>query len=206
MLESDQRLTRSVHFWRDFSTHRSILGAHEAAYVALTRILKTSFFGVASTGDDLTARGLDGRRAVAAQIRQYWKEYGRTPIEERWYRILLDDRKPDQWSQAASRIVELADVGELPGSVEVTHKVTFSTAQSSVHISRGGASAEDAAYSFLSADSSHERVIEHKDELLTPLRAATDFAMTLATWDGQSPRRVATDHEATGEHVCHGLT
>src|SRR6185437_11798304 len=35
VLERDTRLTRSVHFWRDFSHHRSLLGVHEAAYVAL---------------------------------------------------------------------------------------------------------------------------------------------------------------------------
>ena len=55
-LEDDTRLTRSVHFWRDFAQYRSLIGVHEAAYVALSGILKTSFFGVASTGDDLSGR------------------------------------------------------------------------------------------------------------------------------------------------------
>jgi len=187
VLESDQRLTRSVHFWRSFSTHRSILGAHEAAYVAITRILKTSFFGVASTGDDLTARGIDGRRAVVAQIRRYWKEYGRTPIEERWYRILLNDHESlNQWSQAASRIVELADVGELPGNLEVTHRVTFSYLPNQVFTFRGEALRQKTqpTVSYLLIRRMKE-VIERKDEQwLTPLCAATDFAVALATWDG----------------------
>jgi hypothetical protein len=160
VLENDQRLTRSVHFWRSFSTHRSILGVHEAAYVALSRILKTYFFGVASTGDDLTAHGIAGRRAVAAQIRQYWNEYGKTPIEERWYRILQDDHESlDQWSQAASRIIELPDGEALRQKTQPT-------------------------VSYLLIRRMKE-VIERKDEQwLTPLRAATDFAVALATWDG----------------------
>ena len=38
-LEHDNRLTRSVHFWRDFSTSRSPIGVHEAAYVAISGII-----------------------------------------------------------------------------------------------------------------------------------------------------------------------
>ncbi len=74
-LEDDTRLTRSVHFWRDFAAYRSLLRVHEAAYVALSGILQTSFFGVASTGDDLSGRGMEGRRATAAAVRAYWKKF-----------------------------------------------------------------------------------------------------------------------------------
>ena len=59
-LKHDPRLTRSVHIWRDFHRSRFIMGAHEAAYTALVGILETSFFGAASTGDNLSARGLQG--------------------------------------------------------------------------------------------------------------------------------------------------
>lgn len=50
VLESDTRLTRSVHFWRDFSQDRTILGVHEAAYVALASILQTTFFEAVARG------------------------------------------------------------------------------------------------------------------------------------------------------------
>ena len=60
-LERDTRLTRAVHFHRDFLRSRTIMGAHEAAYTALTGLLKTSFFGAATTGGNLTSSGL--RRA-----------------------------------------------------------------------------------------------------------------------------------------------
>jgi hypothetical protein len=124
-LEEDQRLTRSVHFHRDFFRHRSILGVHEAAYVALVGILQTSFFGVASTGDDLTARGAEGRKKVAAAIREYWNRFKGLPLTERWYRILADDKASiGQWLQAASNIVQPEDVSVTRGSMFGTGWVT----------------------------------------------------------------------------------
>ena len=60
VFENDTRLTRSVQFWRDFARYRSVLAVYEAAYVALSGILDASFFQAVSTGDHLTARGLEG--------------------------------------------------------------------------------------------------------------------------------------------------
>jgi hypothetical protein len=125
-LEEDTRLTRSVHFWRDFSRHRSLLGVHEAAYVALVGILDTSFFGVASTGDNLTSRGLEGRKKVASAIRAYWNRFGALPPEERWYLILSDDRaSPGHWMQAAGNIVQPVDVFLTRGSTFGSNLVTI---------------------------------------------------------------------------------
>ncbi|MEM7312632.1 MAG: hypothetical protein AAF497_05720, partial [Planctomycetota bacterium] len=45
-LEADNRLTRSVSFGRDFFRRRHLVGVHEAAYSALTGILKTKDFGI----------------------------------------------------------------------------------------------------------------------------------------------------------------
>jgi hypothetical protein len=110
-LEQDTRLTRSVHFWRDFSYHRSLLGVHEAAYVAISAILKESFFGIAATGDDLSGRGMEGRRAVAERIRTHWAKYKGVPIVERWYQALADDQAgPAKWAQAAANISQPVDV------------------------------------------------------------------------------------------------
>ena len=111
-------MTRSVHFWRDFAMHRSLIGVHEAAYVALQGILEQSFFGTASTGDDLSARGLDGRRKTAAAIREYWAKVKGLPKEERWFRTLADDTaEPDRWLQAAASIVQPVDVEVTPSSM-----------------------------------------------------------------------------------------
>jgi hypothetical protein len=110
-LEKDTRLTRSVHFWRDFSPSRTILGVHEAAYVALAGILRTSFFESRSTGDSLTAQDMEGRKRVAADIRAYWLKYKGVPLQERWYETLNNDKaSPDEWLQAATNIVEPSDI------------------------------------------------------------------------------------------------
>jgi len=124
-LENDTRLTRSVHFHRDFLRHRSLIAVHEAAYVALSGILKTSFFSAASTGDDLSSRGEKGRKAVAANIRAYWKRFKDIPLEERWYQILANDKvPPDHWLQVARNIVRPTNVNVTPGSMFGTGWVT----------------------------------------------------------------------------------
>ena len=117
-LEKDQRLTRSVHFWRDFSTDRAVLGVHEAAYEALTDILQTDFYNFISTSDDLTRRGPEGRRTVADAIRIFWKKYGRLTMPQRWYAMLCDFRDP-YWYQALDSIVQTVDV---PDGVAVSPK------------------------------------------------------------------------------------
>jgi hypothetical protein len=117
-LENDTRLTRSVHFWRDFAHRRSLLGVHEAAYVALSGILQTSFFSTGSTGDDLSARGMEGRKEVAASVRAYWKEFAGVPLEERWYLTLRNDgASPAAWLQAAANIARPIDVQIEPSSM-----------------------------------------------------------------------------------------
>lgn len=117
-LEKDERLTRSVHFGRDFMRSRSLIGVHEAAYVALAGILQTSFFGVGSTGSDLSNSAAGTRHAVAESIRVYWNRYKDVPLEERWYRTLLDDGAGDSaWRQAAANIVRPENIGVVPGSM-----------------------------------------------------------------------------------------
>jgi hypothetical protein len=124
-LETDVRLTRSVHFHRDFFRSRTIMGAHEAAYTALSGILKAPFFGAASTGDNLSSRGLQGRKAVADRIRAYWEANRGVQLVERWYRTLADDvAAPDAWLQAAGNIVQHENVSVIPGSTAFSEAVT----------------------------------------------------------------------------------
>ena len=119
VLENDTRLSRSVHFGRDFAHGRTLIGVHEAAYVALVGILKTSFFSAGSTADDLTSRGFEGRRAVAAaRVRAFWERWRHVPMVERWFALLADDAQPpDQWIQAAANIVQPTNVEVVPGSM-----------------------------------------------------------------------------------------
>ena len=116
VIENDTRLTRSVSFGRDFHFDRHLIGVHEAAYVALVQILKTSNFAAVDSHWEAMRQGrLDQRRAVAAQIRQYLKEYGGVSLEERWYRILSNDHaSADQWLEAAGFIVQRSDYNDLP--------------------------------------------------------------------------------------------
>ncbi len=103
--EHDNRLTRSVHYWRDFHPQRTVLGAHEAAYAALAAILETDFFAPASTGDSLSARGAATRAQIAARIRAFWVRWGSAPIAQRWFATLADDHEaPSQWLSAADSI------------------------------------------------------------------------------------------------------
>ncbi len=130
VLEADTRLTRSVHFWRDFARHRSLLGVHEAAYVALAGILEQSFFDPASTGDNLSARGAEGRRQVADRVRAYWDTWKKVPLEERWLQVLADDRAtPEQWLDAADKITRPRNVRVRPSSTVFTTTVTSPGAQ-----------------------------------------------------------------------------
>lgn len=115
VVENDTRLTRSVSFSRDFHSDRHLIGVHEAAYVALVQILKTANFAFGSDWETLRRGRLEERRAVAAQIRKYLKEYGGLSLEDRWYRILNDDRaSADQWLEAAAFIVQRSDYTDLP--------------------------------------------------------------------------------------------
>src|SRR6266496_2266041 len=117
VVENDTRLTRSVSFSRDFHADRHLIGVHEAAYVALVQILKTASFSSGSEWETLRRGRLEERRAVAAQIRKYLKEYGGLSLEDRWYRILNDDRaNADQWLEAAAFIVQRSDYNDLPSA------------------------------------------------------------------------------------------
>jgi hypothetical protein len=129
VLENDTRLTRSVHFWRDFAHHRSLLSVGEAAYVALAGILDASFFGAGSTGDDLSAHGLEGRKRVAAEIRAYWERWRGVSTEERWFRVLAsDDLPPQRWLEAAGNIARPDNVTVVPSSMVWSSTLTTSTA------------------------------------------------------------------------------
>lgn len=187
-LRHDTRLTRSVHFWRDFSRSRTILGAHEAAYTAVSGILKTSFFGAASTGDDLSARGAKGREAVAAQVQAYWEKYKAVPLVERWYKILADDRSgPSGWLQAAGNIVQPGNVSVVPGSTAFVQTTTTPLKPGGRPRLRGESLREG-----------HEPTVatlmaRRVDSLLRPslrptpsINEASSMARMLATWDASA--------------------
>lgn len=179
VLENDRRLTRSVHFWRDFARSRDMISVGEAAYVALSGILGTSFFEPGSTGDDLTAHGLEGRRRVAARIRAYWNKWRGVPELERWYRVLGDDEESaDHWLQSAANIAQPTNVRVTPGSMFGTQWTTSSNA-GPVKL-RGEALRGKKNPSVTQLMSRRVRQLEKGQ-----LRLACQMASALASWDAR---------------------
>jgi hypothetical protein len=104
-MENDTRLTRSVSFHRSFSRSRYLISVSEAAYAALSDLLRVQFKTYGENGESLS------KKELAAQIRIYWAKMGaRSPVE-RFYATLKDNQAgTDQWLQAAANIVQPADV------------------------------------------------------------------------------------------------
>ena len=106
-LQTDTRLTRSVRFGRDFFRDRYFIPVKQAAYVALSGILGMNQFGSFVEGDS---------KAGAQRIREYWQRYAQVPEVQRWYSVLRDDSAaPEQWADAAGRIVEPSNVSWVAG-------------------------------------------------------------------------------------------
>lgn len=108
VIDSDERLTRSIHFWRDFDSNRTLLTVREAAHEAVTSILRTRAFDPRGTGDSFSARGREHAKAAAERLRAYWKEYGGRPFARRMYDVLVDSKAaPDIWLEAATNLAAL---------------------------------------------------------------------------------------------------
>jgi hypothetical protein len=109
-IESDKRLTRSVHFWRDFAQNRGIIAVREAALTAVMSILRTSVFEPSATGDDFTSRGEDEAKATAQRLRKYWDVYSTMPYDQRMMKILTNPgSRPEAALEAAANLAHLGD-------------------------------------------------------------------------------------------------
>ncbi len=110
----EDRLTRSVGFHRDFFPNRAILRADQAAYTALTGILKTTNFAPPDPNE--AGHGPMSREALANQIQAYWERNRAFPVVERWYQALADDAAGDAaWLEAAGNIIQPENVRTIPG-------------------------------------------------------------------------------------------
>lgn len=104
-LENDKRLTRSVSFGRDFFRSRHLITVPEAAYAALTDLMRVQFKSYGEDGEPLS------NKQLASQVRAYWAKMGKLSPAERFYVTLKDDKAgKDQWLQAAANIVQPSDV------------------------------------------------------------------------------------------------
>ena len=114
LLESDNRLTRSVDMDRGGSIERFVHPVREVAFSAVIRILKTREFENQGFSrwkkDDPTSR-----KALASSIRQLWEKTRSIPLIERWYGTLLDDSAGStRWLQVAGSIVAPVVVEGMP--------------------------------------------------------------------------------------------
>lgn len=111
-IESDKRLTRSMHFWRDFAQHRTVMAVREPALVVVMTILQVEVFDPVSTSDNFSSRGEEGAREVAAKLRKYWEEYGKYPFDERMMKILTNPAAKFEARQEAA--LNLAYIDDRP--------------------------------------------------------------------------------------------
>lgn len=183
-IESDMRLTRSVHFWRDFSRHRTVLGVHEAAYVAIASILDVSMFDPSSTGDNLTARGTEGRKTLATALRTYWEKWKDVSPEEKWLTILSDDKEtPKHWLDAASLLVEPSNVKRHQSSMVFTSK----------WVTSGGNAAMRGEPLRARTNPSVTDVMVRRVGQLSKQEEACAMALDLAAWDLRAAQKPLAD-------------
>ena len=127
-IEGDTRLTRSVHYWRDFHSSRTVLAVREAALVAVMSILRVRFFDPTATGDNFTLRGERGGKSMAARLRRYWKKYGKLPFPDRMMKMLTDPAtKPEALRQASDNIAKLGTSDPVGDIVDTTGATMSST-------------------------------------------------------------------------------
>ena len=118
VLESDTRLTRLASgpamVRRGPSRQRTMTTVADAAYSALTRILRMTDFG-GNPDYALVHGGPDGRKKLTGAIRAYWeKNKGISPAERR-YRTLRDDEAPiGRWQEAAYNLLQPVNLNRPP--------------------------------------------------------------------------------------------
>jgi hypothetical protein len=184
VLEDDTRLIRTVRFRSDNRYERHLIGVDEAAYAALAVILKFSPFGGDTPYEELRAPGLERRRALAARIRLYLKQYGGLPPEESWYRALADDGATlEQWRQAAAWIATPYRTPTANGWVESL--VSFRRKGEKV-VLRGEALRQKVGPSVSQLlvrrmDDSFARLAD--EDWLLRLYGLRDFTVALSAWD-----------------------
>lgn len=175
-IANDRRLTRSIHFWRDFAQSRGIIAVREAALVAVESILGTTVFEPVTTGDDFTGRGEDEAQATARHLRAYWQRYGGLPYDRRMMKILTDpSARPEALREAAWNLANFGGerrIGTMvwttrqrvrPGPSPVVGKFTNPTVAQAILAARDR---DIAALGTASSDrsSSPNREIERVDE------------------------------------------
>ncbi len=108
VIESDKRLTRSVHFHRDFKTSRTVIEVAEVALTVAMSIMQVEAFHPRATGDNFSSQSPETKQEKVDYLRDYWREYGHIPYDERMMMVLKDSTNNlDQREEAAKNLVFL---------------------------------------------------------------------------------------------------
>lgn len=183
-LANDRRLTRSVGFHRDFGTSRYLIGVEEAAFAALSQILKTRSFGEHAKFPIRTTP--ENRRLAAAEIRKFWETTKGLSDAGRWYATLADaEASQEQWLEAAQEIT--GSTLREPPRVDPALPVAAARAADLWAPLKGESLRER-------NDPSVSQLLDERAEMLTTrdlnstlhlhrLHAACDLTLCLARWD-----------------------
>ena len=105
VLASDRRLARAVTFHSEAFFGRRAFGVDEAAYLALSRILRTRLVDPQVVADVLASDGMAARRELAERFRAYVRHRSALAVEQRWFEDLADlQARPELWLDAAEQI------------------------------------------------------------------------------------------------------
>jgi hypothetical protein len=111
VLEKDERLTRTVHYWRSFAPYRTILKVREVALVAIMSIVQVPFFVQHSTGGNFTNAHKEQITKTTAAIRDFWTKHGKESLAERMMGVLADPESGSkQLRKAAYTLSHLGDI------------------------------------------------------------------------------------------------
>jgi hypothetical protein len=168
-LETDQRLTRSVGFGRDFFRGRTVLPVRSAAHNGLLAILQANF-------------------GSAAEMRAYWRRYGGLKLQDRWYEILKDEAAGmSRWLEAAALIVQPASHWSIPGAGYSTERQVATN----LPVPLRGESLRNKTDPSV-ADLLARRALEipATNFAAYDLPAASEMGLRLAKWDADAARPV----------------
>lgn len=109
------RLTRSVSFGDAFHPGRRLHPVSEPAVDILVKLLDASYEAIGL--QRFSPLPSVSNAVVAAQLRNYWKNFGQLPLAERWFRRLADDNAgPAAWADALGHIVRTATPTDGPAN------------------------------------------------------------------------------------------
>lgn len=184
VMEKDERLTRSVRFYRPTDFDRHLFTVPEAAYAAVSRILRNYSFG---SGDALAASPAK-RAALVARVREFQAQSKTQGSADLWFSVLADDKAGiAQWLKAMQNVMRPSDAVWRGGAWVVDPRIR------GAKWTLGGETLRKRTNPSLSqlivrrVDQVSRRAAQaQQDEGLLPLRQTGELALLLTQWDAKA--------------------